>query len=92
MPRQMNPNTVVDFFPMLEPLSSSDAIIVDFDDVVVFVDDLFVKDGFIRWSFRSLLMLLKGVYVWCVCVRLLALSPPGGLEECSSSSRETTLF
>ena len=28
MPRQMNPNTVVDFFPVLEPLSSSDAIIL----------------------------------------------------------------
>ena len=50
--------------------------------------------------------IIKGVYVSPqkmklkkqkrddVCVRLLALSPPGGgLEECSSSSsRETTLF
>ena len=45
---------------------------------------------------------IKGVYVSpqkmklkkqkCdVCVRLLALSPPGGLEECSSSSRDPFL-
>ena len=46
--------------------------------------------------------IIKGVYVSpqkmklkkqkCdVCVRLLALSPPGGLEECSSSSRDPFL-
>ena len=95
MPRQMNPNTVVDFFPLLEPLSSSDAIVM----TMLFYSSSFSSKGAALYKVvvPFVVNAIKGVYVSpqkmklkkqkCdVCVRLLALFPPGGLEECSSSS------
>ena len=99
MPRQMNPNTVVDFFPVLEPLSSSDAIIVM--TMLLYSSKSFSSKGAALYKVVVPFVgnaIIKGVYVSPqkmklkkqkrdVCVRLLALSPPGGgLEECSSSS------